>query len=522
MDSIKAIVPDVKVQNLTSKAGELLAKLEQAGLFRALVIQRQGNQVVLDTSYGRLTGKASVNLNKGDEILARLVSAQQQPTIKVEQHQRQLITIPRNALPASFDSSSDKPVLVKVISHSKHSTQLQLPQQMINVPRQNLLQAGETLLLQTDKNSKQVSVVRLQPEAVLKQALNILMPRNLNNTQQHNLTSLNTLAARLIAAQPPVNQNQSLQSVTTLPDVKPDTNTTALTRSGNNASGENANRIPASNTVSAEVKPSINAPTRSVANDSSNQLEQLINQVARPLLKMDSLKPMGILQAMQLLSLVKLSPGTASLHTKMGVPETLKALATELRNKPELFDVLLSKILTKSAIQNKTAHSENLLPENSHQLRNELLQQTEHTLNQLLTQKTSVRLQAEQQQPIQFYLNIPVQVENETTNLSLKIKQRNAQNEDASAHWEMDLEFEFGLLGLISTHILLQDKKLSAHFWAVETATKQLIDSNLNQFKNQLQKSGFEPGLFECYLGQPQKQSEEELFRSDGLLDIKV
>ena len=151
-----------------------------------------------------------------------------------------------------------------------------------------------------------------------------------------------------------------------------------------------------------------------------------------------------------------------------------------------------------------------------------LLQQLEQTITQLLVQKTTIRLNQEQSQPLQINLNIPLQVNNETTALKLKIKQRNNCEADENQHWEISLQFELGLLGLIRTNILLQDAKLSAHFWAVKPSTKTLIDAHMDQFKNQLKKSGFELGLFDCFIGKPISEDDTSPSVGENLVDIKV
>jgi len=104
----------------------------------------------------------------------------------------------------------------------------------------------------------------------------------------------------------------------------------------------------------------------------------------------------------------------------------------------------------------------------------------------------------------------------------LKIKENNKREDPKEQQWEINLSFEFGLLGLISTHLLLQDIKLSAHFWAESKSTKQLIDSELGSFKEQLQKAGFEPGIFNCSMGSPKTKNDNSHLISENLIDIKV
>ncbi len=498
MDAIKPIISGVKTGGLTKEVNEILSQLQRAGLFRAIVSEKQGNQVILDTAFGKLSGKAPNNLHKGDEILARMVENKAEPTVKIEQHNTKILRIQNQALKGLFTNDSSSPQIARVIAQTGNKTQLLINDKSYNIPRQGSLQSGEILLLTPTKN-QQLQIQRIQPEAILRNALSTLLPKGLRGGQDINLASLQKLASELVAPKPELLLARLAQGV------------------------QSAGGNPLAAAKASDLLPRLN--TTGLANSTKMagaDIKQLLNQVAAPLARLDGVKADTVQQLLSLLSLLKItSPGTAS-STSESVPNQLSTMMRELVNYPESFRNLVQQIFNQHASQGKlqTDHS---LQDITNVLRNELVQQTEQTLNQLLIQKTNVRLQTEQNQPIQINLNIPIQVHNESRNLKLSIKQKQKSEIKSEQHWEIRLSFEFGLLGLISSHLLLQENKLSAHFWAVEKSTKSLISQNLENFKTQLRKSGFELGLFDCFHGQPaEEQTTSQHRTSENLLDVKA
>lgn len=506
MDLPNTSISSVKLDILQSRVNTILSQLQQAGLFRALVIESHGNRVILDTAFGQLTGQAPDNLNRGDEILARLITGKSEPTIKIEQHQPKTLTLNNRVLNALFISESADPVVARVISHGKNHTLLQLADKNVAIPRQNLLQVGETLLLKPSEQVKpsgrqEVELNRIQPQTILKNALSELLPRSLPNRDSAGLPQLQKLTASLLRLNADIPINQPLPS-TQPQQIK-----------------ENS-LSPINQSPIKENQPLLKASEQKVA--VQKELQQLLTILSRPLVKVDSIKAESVQQLLTILSLVK-SPTTQQTSTPFNsLPDQLKVLQQELKQSPEPFRQLIRQLIVANAASSKKLPSDSALLELSNNYRGELLQQVEQSLNHLLIQKTSVRLQLEQNQPIQFNLNIPLQVDNESTALKLKIRQKQRNETTDEQHWEINLSFEFGLLGLISSHILLQDKKLSAHFWAVKTHTKNLIDSQLDHFKTQLKKAGFELGMFDCFIGQPSTGEEHSSPVSENLVDIKV
>ena len=513
MDLLNTSLTSVKIEALDSKLGDTLSKLQQSGLFRALVIQSKGNQVLLDTAFGQIKGVVTDKLSKGDEIIARLTPGKTESTlkessIKVLQIQSAKLELPQKILvqlsqivgakPAQIASTSANPntshaaslQILKVIGQSSDKTLIQHNNKTWSIPRQNQLQVGESLLLKPSIDGK-AELTRIQPETILRAALSRLLPL-LASKDTNSLLASQRLASRILQLSP--------TDLKTPPPQAPVDQADKL-----------AVKIASNNPQSTSVQ---NQPAL-------KELQLLLNNLSSPLLRLDRLSLDPLKQLLTTLSLSRPTTGTAS-PGNIPMTDLLARLQAALKNSPDNFEQLLRQIVKANTSPAKTAASDSALMDASLPLKMELLQQLEQSLNQLLTQKTTLRLNQEQNQPIQINLNIPIQLNDETTALKLKIKQRNSSDKDEEQQWEIQLSFEFGLLGLISTHLVLKETRISAHFWAVLPATKQLIDTHLDQFKKQLQKSGFELGQFGCLIGKPLTVEEAAYAQNENLVDINV
>ena len=153
----------------------------------------------------------------------------------------------------------------------------------------------------------------------------------------------------------------------------------------------------------------------------------------------------------------------------------------------------------------------------------EILKLVDQSLYQLQYQQANLRYQQELQQPVNLSLTIPLTEEQTTQPLQLRIRERKSSANDEESAWDIDLSFEFGSLGLISSHINLVDNIISTTFWSSQEDTKLMIDHALPDFKQQLLKSGFETGRFFSLEGPAPIIVEQEFpFHSDNLLDITV
>ncbi len=497
MDIVNQTLASIKLDTNQTRISQLLQRLERAGLFRALVIASEGKQVTLDTAFGRISGKLPQQLRQGDEILARLLPGDKQPTIKIEQHHAKLLTLDKRAFGELFTPTPTQPLPAKVISQSPSQTLLQVADKTYPLPRQSQLQPGDSLLLRPNANNS-VDLVRLPVLQILKHAMSRLLPPNLGSNQSAGINSLPKLSSGILQMDPQT--------------VYP----------GKQIRAALSDNLPPQK-VLVNQQPNQPAALALPAKEAKSQpLQQLLGQMARPLAKLDSFKPVTMQQILVVLTLLKPAIQQQGLSSQQSYPELLGALRQLLIRSPDSLPQLVRSLIEAGAAVKHKMPMEHLVQDSVNQLRNELLQQLDQTQSQLLLQKTSLRLQLEQNQPLQFNLSLPLQVQDKTTTVNLRVQQKQRHEDPDQAHWEINLSFEFGLLGLITTHILLQGQKISAQFWAIKTSTKNLIDQQLDQFKTQLQSSGFELGLFNCYIGQPPASQDAPVPISDNLLDIEV
>ena len=505
---------DIKITNF--KVDVLQARLnesvQQSGLFRALVIETNGNKVVLDTAFGQLRGVVPDKLLKGDEILARLIPGKSEPSLKIEKVQTPAQSLPDkllNQLTRLSNPATSLPQVIKVLNHTADKTLLQINQKTYAISRQPLLEKGETLLLKLSENNK-VELLRINPQSILKNALSNFLPRTNNAGSTTDLTHLQKSVSNFLN----LKLANSSKAPTSLLNDKPDPQSKVA---------QVFNKQQENMGVKAKNKLASDSPGLNLQKEIPvNTIRQLLSSLSQPVAKVDGFKAGTLQQIFKMLSLLKTATSSNQPHSLTSIASNINELNSAIKNSPENFKLLLRQIFESNTAEAKGKIPDSVLTESSNTLKTDLLQQLEQSLSQMLTQKTSIRLNQELNLPIQINLNIPLQLNNETTSLKLKIKQQNNNETDEEQRWEISLAFEFALLGLISTNILLLDSKISANFWAEKLNTKQLIDSHMNQFKNQLQKSGFELGYFDCFIGKPKEQEESIKPMGESLVDINV
>lgn len=539
-------VPDnpaskIRIANLQQPVVEIINKLQQADLFRAMVIATNGKNVLLDTAFGQLEGLSTDSLRKGDEIFARLLPAKSQQTIQVEQILNTQQALPAKVVnqliklietasksmdgdPAVRSSSSTStpetiklPLTIKVIGHHQKQTIVQLQHKNYAIPRQTLLEKGETLLLKTGSQNK-VEAFRITPETVLKNALSQLLPRVNSSADSVDFSRTQKLINRILQFDPSKNAGSGSSA-----SVSPEKNKTVEPVINREPTSKLSNNQPAVETL--VVKPKLeNSTTATHQKELPVKLiKQLLQQLSQPLIKAENVSAESVQKIFRLLSL--LQPSTASTQStqnQSSLVDRLNNLHTAVSRSPNNFKLLLQQLFESNAAKNKTQISDNFQLDNISSFKTELLQQLEQTISQYQLQKTTLRLNQEHNQPVTININIPLQIKDQTTSLKLKIKQRNSDVNHDEKHWEIHLAFKFASLGLISTNILLQDSRLSAHFWAEKPASKVLIDTHMHQFKDQLKKSGFELGLFDCFVGKPAFSESPAQRLGDNLVDLKA
>ena len=378
MHTVNSIISGVKLEVLTQKANDILTNLQQAGLFRAVVIQRSGNSVLLDTAFGNISAKAPDKLQKGDAIIARVLPGKSELTLKIEQLTQTLISLPRSSLNALIRQNISLPVVARVVAQQAQNTQLKIGNQSLKIPRMETLQNGQRVLLQAN-SQQQLELKPLYPESILKTALSTLVPKNLKNSSGHNLISLQKLSSELL-----VSNTRQLQQ-------------RALLLSAPAAAKPGAENIANQSFAAAPEKPPMAKP----GSPAPDSIKLLLETLASPMLKTQGIQPQSIQQLLGLLSLLKPTASQHSTNLTKSLPETLLNLMKALKTSPDSFSEIIKHAFEHRSTANDQRPGERSLLQIANILRNDLLTQTEQTLNQLLTQKSTVALQVEQNQPIQ-------------------------------------------------------------------------------------------------------------------------
>ena len=500
MQPINLNLPTVQLDTRGSRILDTLQNLQQVGLFKAVVVKQSGSQVLLDTAFGKLTGKAPEQLKAGDEILARLTALKPQPTLKIEQHIARMISLGNSSLKNLVQNNPASLLSAKVVSQDNQHTFLKIKNELIPINRQAGLQNGETVLLK-ESAKNQLQLIRVQPQLVLKAALSSLIPRSLSlqQGQRYDLSSLQTIARELTTS--------NREALIDRANIKQLT----LIQQGRLSLDKHAN---------TPDQQRIDQQNLGSANRHSGGIKAMLLNLANPLLDIQNIRPQSLQQVLTYLAFIK----TNMPDNSNNLGQQLQHLLAALKQSPEGFRHVMREVFPQPAsTQANTQQAENSFNSLSNTLRLELLQQTEQTLNHLLTQQTTTKLQLEQQQPLNLFLNIPLQLEQENRKLALSIRQnKKNQYEATESSWEIELSFEFGLLGMITTRILLQGQKISANFWTQQTHTKMLIDTHMDQFKKQLTRAGFELGLFDCFKGTAPQPVQRNQFNTDNLLDLEA
>ncbi len=557
MDLAKTSLSTIQFDTLAPRLSNILRKLEQAGLFRALVVEARGTQVLLDTVFGQLKGQSLQTLSRGDEIQARIVPGRQQPSIQIEQltpsqpelsskAMAQLLKIAATQTtvakpgtdPHTAAQAATMPLIIKVLKHDAQHSRLMIGQKIYPVARQPQLKPGEFLMLKPDHHG-QPQLTRIDPQQLLKKAIAELLPRLQTSPRDSTgLSALQKLVSSILQLKPAdlARPEQALQAATKAPSQLDAINTppartfTESTRNSESFPPQKAvngrtgtGKIP-THAASRRVAPQRATKPATVPRGSQRMIRQLLQQLAAPIANARHIDAATIKQVLTRLTLIQPALETATQPGLTNIPQQLHLLQQLLQQSPQAFKELVAQIIHSHGNTADQHLDEARIQDISHLFRNELLHQLDQSSTVMLLQKSTLKLSQEQQQPLQINLNIPLQFKQDTVQLKLKLKQRQPTEQAQSQHWDVKLSFDLPLLGLISTHLLLQGSTLSASFWAVRDSTKTLIDMHLHLFRQQLINSGFEPGLLNSYPGQPVGNEDEPSWRKpdDNLLDIKV
>lgn len=467
---------------------DILSRLQQLGSSQARVISVANGQALLSTRFGEITGSNALKLKAGDTVQIRLEGDKQNPVLKVTPFQNQMTLLPANKfmkllvlLPAN------RPTPATVVRHQGNNTLLQLGTVQMPIPLQPQLKTGQLLNIVHREASATIEIKPVNHQQVLRSAL-----------------------AQLVSARPQSSSNNQLQPFLQLVQsvLKINTGPPSEVYLANNSQ----------NLMGSTISNSSNALPNNTMTTLVSGLELLVRSLPTPI----SLTQRAIQKWVELSTDSTLGAKRETSASSSNPLSVLRHLPQTERGLNQLIQSLLKTNQEQAEVQQlkKTVfdNDEPLLM----QFR-DAIKSTEQSLNQQLFQQTSLRFQQELQQPIAFNLNIPFMEQQSVKSLQLKIRQKNKEADAENQTWEIRLSFEFGLLGFISAHILLDGNTLSTSFWAVDGDTKNKINSALPDFKQQLVKSGFDLGNFFCYLGQPTSESDNAFSPiPDSLLDIKV
>lgn len=566
------------------KARPLLQRLQQLGSFQAQVVLAQGRQILLDTAFGQVRGElaqmargTTPALQPGDRIEASLNQGEGPPRLRIRSHQPLQITLRQPGLYQRLQQLDQPLLAARVSGQGELHNLLQVGRESVQIPRQESLRTGDTLLLRPGPSTGQVVATRIQPLPLLRQALSQLLPQQAaalsghGDGSEYSLSRLQQLARVLLAAtgsgtraaetaqsptpgrpvttpgpqvpgtppaqrtdtavetgtRSPAPQSGNLPPPTASRSARPaepplvqgthaqpeSPAKTAEARAPGPAHGARVSQTPVNGAEPAVTPPRSDGPAPS-------RLQALLEPLMRLAIDPARVNPQQVQRALSSLGLAPpvASPGPPASGGEL-LPRLIE-LHSLLRDQPEWFD----RLLRGATAAQHTAAADATLTDEPAFWRQQFSQQLEQGINQLLLGKTGVRLQQEQQQPLNMNLVVPLQLPNDTQReLKLKLRERSNPDNPEQPAWELRLSFEFGLLGLITVHVLLQEQRISAHFWAAEEPTWRLIDDQLPQFRRQLLSSGFEPGLFDCFHGQPNIEDDPVTpTAGDNLVDLQA
>jgi hypothetical protein len=481
------------IGNTADAALDILSRLQQLGSIQARVVSVANGQALLLTRLGEITGSNALKLKAGDTVQIRLEGDKQNPVLKVTPSQDQVTQLAANKVMKLLALlPANRPTPATVVSHQGKNTLLQLGSAQTSIPLQSQFKAGQLLNIVRREASGVIEIKPVDHQQVLRSALTQLISARPQSSANNQLQPLLQLVQSILK----INTGQAPAATMT-------NNSQNFTGTATATNANNGNALPGKATL-----PLLSG------------LELLI----RSLPKVTSFSPRAIQKAVELATHSTLGAKPEKALPNSNPLSVLRQLPQTEQGLNQLIQSLLkaNQEQTETGVQQLKKAAFNKDEPLLAQFR-DAIKSTEQSLNQQLFQQTSLRFQQELQQPIAFNLNIPYMEQQTVKSLQLKIRQKSKEASAQNQAWEIRLSFEFGLLGMISTHILLDGETLSTSFWAVEEVTKNKINDALPDFKHQLVKSGFNLGNFFCYLGESPQESDNEFSPvPDSLLDIKV
>jgi len=466
---------------------DLFRQITQLGSIEAKVALIDKGQALLNSQLGQILSSNTLDLKAGDRLNLRAAGSEQNPVLKITRLPPQPTTlsgITNHALNQVL--ANGKATVALVINQNPGKATIQLGSQKISIQSPVELKQGQLISLLKSANSQSIELRPVNNQQVLKSALGQLLPQQTRPQQSAALTQLARLIQTRVVTQTvqPNTENltlQPIQSSTLSPQANP----------------------PASESASFNVQ----------SPKSMNLFSQLASLLSS-LPQLANVDKTTIQQWVRFIVATGQSRDTGT-QTTSNPYQLLQQIA---KSESSLIQHMQQQQLPTAEADVKPKLDEPLLA-----MGKEIGKLADQSVSQQLLQQTNLRLQQELQLPFALSLAIPLTDQQKIQELRLRIRQRNREADPENQSWDIHLDFEFGLLGLISTHLLLDSNRLSASFWSEQVETQQKIDSNLTDFKQQLSHAGYDLGEFHSFAGKPPQESDQvTMSMPDTLLDIKV
>jgi hypothetical protein len=492
----------------SEKGADILEKLQSSGL-DARVVRIDKSGVLLTTRLGEILGKNTLDLKKGDFVQIRLDKGDKNPVLKVTRPAVESIllsAVKHKSLYQALKANQASTGLI--VRNQPGNSKIQVGNTQYSIAHQAGLKTGQLVTLEL---RNQINAIQLKPvnsEQVLKSALAKLLPQQSNPETRTALSQLVRILRSGTSTTSPGNESATLRQVPI--------STNAATETGKLA-------------VVVNKAATINSPSKTLNNNLTTGDRVLLPLTARLGVLLDSIPSVAainsrvIQQWISYAGLIKIIDANTNLALQNPL-SILQQLPDSETNLKQLIQLLFRSRNGFSLNTDKASSDpEAARNDQSSSLIKEILKLIDQSLSQQLFQKVSARHQQELQQPVALNLTIPFSDRESVNDLHLKIHQKVRDACDEKQCWDIHLSFEFGNLGLISSHINMDGNLLSTSFWSVLAETKQKVDLAIPDFKQLLSKSGFITGQFNSFAGiPPQDDKLDKAAYPDALLDIKV
>ncbi|MCC5825501.1 flagellar hook-length control protein FliK [Alkalimonas sp.] len=169
--------------------------------------------------------------------------------------------------------------------------------------------------------------------------------------------------------------------------------------------------------------------------------------------------------------------------------------------------LLLGRLSQQAPTANQSPLAQRLIPllqQLDAQSASQLLRQlASHSGAMQQSQLASAELQ--QQQPSQFLLQLPIQLEQQSSQLQVKIEQREESAESAGDNnakvWQLTMHFDLLELGKLMAKARLQENRLNLQIYSEQSKAQTLAEQFLPLLTERLTAQGIEVEQAQCQLG---------------------